>query len=225
MESGEAGGEGFGVEEGGVPPHHHQEPLPALPARGAGVVRGCGARPLCAELPASGGASWASMDAAALTTVFNRQLRQRLAALVHQPVGSSLVTAVIARTTVLQVTKVEDMIARMVTNNFVTCCRLCAARGGAGCPHGQSADSRSQLSSSQPSSSQLSSSQPSSSQLSSSQLTSSQLSSSQLSSSYRDVSNDGIFGILQCKMPKMPSFESSLNTKTSAHCCFVQASN
>ena len=64
----------------------------------------------------------ATMDAAALTTVFDRQLRQRLAALVHQPVGSGLVTAVIARAAVLQVTKVEDMIARMVTNNFVTCC-------------------------------------------------------------------------------------------------------
>ena len=64
----------------------------------------------------------ATMDVAGLHTVFDRQLRQRLVALVHQPVGSRLILAVIGRTVTLGSGKVQDMITRMIMTNFMESC-------------------------------------------------------------------------------------------------------
>ena len=61
----------------------------------------------------------ATIDVAGLHTVFDRQLRQRLVALVHQPVGSKLILAVILRAVTLGSGKVQDMITRMIMTNFM----------------------------------------------------------------------------------------------------------
>ena len=63
-----------------------------------------------------------AMDLAALKTLFDRQLRQRLVALVQQPVGSRVVIAVILRSVILEGCRVQDNISRMVMTNFLDCC-------------------------------------------------------------------------------------------------------
>lgn len=62
------------------------------------------------------------MDVIALGHVFDKQLRQRLVTLVQQPIGSRIVIAVIERAVILESTRVEDNITRMVVTNFYSCC-------------------------------------------------------------------------------------------------------
>ena len=62
------------------------------------------------------------MDVIALGQVFDKQLRQRLVTLVQQPIGSRIVIAVIERAVILESTRVEDNITRMVVTNFYSCC-------------------------------------------------------------------------------------------------------
>ena len=62
------------------------------------------------------------MDVIALGQVFDKQLRQRLGTLVQQPIGSRIVIAVIERAVILESTRVEDNITRMVVTNFYSCC-------------------------------------------------------------------------------------------------------
>jgi len=62
------------------------------------------------------------MDSASLSSLFDKQLKARLAIIVQQPVGSKIVVAVIKKAAKLERNNVEEKITRMIMANFMNIC-------------------------------------------------------------------------------------------------------